>query len=107
MRAANQDVCIVINAEKVVMGRVRAQDIAPGDESTVEQVMESGPSTFRPDVPLAEMVDYMDKRDMPSALITTNDGVLVGVVYRGEAEESLNGLKASRGPKKEEEDDAT
>ena len=89
LRAADQDVCIVINAERVVMGRVRARDIAPGDETSIEQVMESGPSTFRPDVPLAEIVEYMDKRDMQSALITTNDGILVGVVHRDEAEEAL------------------
>jgi CBS domain-containing protein len=47
--------------------------------------MEAGPSTFRPSVALAEMLAYMEKRDMDSALVTTNFGILVGLFHREDA----------------------
>lgn len=91
MRLENQEVAIVVHGKNVVMGRVRIDQLDSNDEGPVELVMESGPSTFRPNVPLAEMLEYMDQRDMESALITTNHGVLVGILHRSDAEKLLGG----------------
>jgi Mg/Co/Ni transporter MgtE len=78
--ARNGDVFIVVNDEGVVLGRLRGDALDGDPEASVEQVMESGPVTFRPSVPLEEMADYMQEHGMDSALITTTEGRLVGIL---------------------------
>ncbi len=80
MQIEDDEVCIVINSDGIVLGRLWRKDLSAADEFTIEEVMESGPSTFRPSVTLEEMAEYMRKHSMDSALITTNDGVLVGTL---------------------------
>jgi predicted transcriptional regulator len=46
--------------------------------------MEPGPSTFRPHVPVAEMSEYFAEHDLASAPITTSEGVLIGLLERGQ-----------------------
>ena len=91
---SDADQCVVINKENVVLGRLRRGAIDSNLEATVEAVMESGPSTFRPSVPLEEMAEYMTKRAMADALITTSDGVLLGVLYRKDIEQAPEGKRA-------------
>ena len=60
---------------------------------TAEQAMESGPITFRPHVRRDEMVTFLKKKNLDSALITTSDGKLVGQsrrkdLARGKAKEN-------------------
>jgi hypothetical protein len=43
--------------------------------------MEPGPSTFRANVSLDEMHEYMARRDMEYAIITDPDGVYLGVLW--------------------------
>jgi CBS domain-containing protein len=44
--------------------------------------MEPGPSTVRADMDPAELRERLEKRDLHSAVVTTPDGVLIGVVLR-------------------------
>jgi CBS domain-containing protein len=44
--------------------------------------MRPGPSTYRPNVPVEELVEIMIDKDVPSSPITTNDGRLVGLLLR-------------------------
>jgi len=78
--ARNGDVFIVVNDEGVVLGRLRGDALDGDPEASVEQVMESTPVTFRPSVPLEEMADYLQEHGMDSALITTAEGRLVGIL---------------------------
>jgi len=48
--------------------------------------MRSGPSTFRPNVTVEEMVRFMGERDISTALVTTSEGRLVGLFRRSDAE---------------------
>jgi CBS domain-containing protein len=63
------------------MGLLDADRVRDRTGTVASEVMTPGPSTFRPDVPLEEMLDYMTKRDVEYALVTTPDGVYLGVVY--------------------------
>jgi hypothetical protein len=45
----------------------------------VEQVIQSGPVTFRPDVGVGNLPQYVKTR-RPHALVTTSDGVLIGLL---------------------------
>jgi CBS domain-containing protein len=41
--------------------------------------MHSSPQTFRPDVPLDEPVEYMERRRFAETLVTTPEGRLLGI----------------------------
>jgi CBS domain-containing protein len=76
------DVCVVVNEQRVVLGILRQRELEADAESRAEDIMELGPSTFRPNVPTAELREYFQKHTLPSAPITTPDGVLVGLLRR-------------------------
>jgi hypothetical protein len=80
-------VALVTTASGTVLGRLRmsAIELAAGEE-TAGSIMEPGPSTVRPDVRAAELAERLDKRDLTSAIVTTPDGRLLGVVRRDELE---------------------
>jgi Mg/Co/Ni transporter MgtE len=84
-RSAGWDVCVVVNDERAVLGLLRAEQLEGDPETTVEEAMRPGPSTFRPHVPIVEMARYLIEHDLSTVPITTGDGVLVGVLRRDDA----------------------
>jgi CBS domain-containing protein len=90
-RQAGWDSCIVVNAQRVVVGRLRGDALDAAGEATVEQVMEEGPTTIRASEELAGLVERMRNRSVPSIVVTDPDGRLLGVVYRVDAEQALAG----------------
>jgi CBS domain-containing protein len=86
VRAAGWDGCVVVNEQRVVLGLLHGQALDGSPQQLVEEVMEPGPSTFRPDVTFEEMTAYMQQRQLDSVLITTADGKLVGILQRTAAE---------------------
>jgi rhodanese-related sulfurtransferase/CBS domain-containing protein len=81
--------CIVTSSENVVLGRLSKRALGGESEVSVESVMDPGPSTIRPSVPLDELVKRLSKADRKRALVTTNEGILVGVVRLEDAERRL------------------
>ena len=69
-----------------MLGLLREKDISLGSGATVERVMRSGPTTFRPDVPVGKLAKRMRERGAHTVLVTTSDGRLVGLLYRDDAE---------------------
>ena len=53
VKAAGTNVCIVINDDRIVLGRIRGRGLRGDPDSTAEQAMRPGPSTIRPDTELA------------------------------------------------------
>jgi CBS domain-containing protein len=95
VRLAGWDVCLVVNEERIVLGILRGEALADeGGGATAEDAMRAGPSTFRPNVPIAEMAGYMARHDMENVPITTSDGRLVGVLLREDAERAAHELHA-------------
>jgi rhodanese-related sulfurtransferase/CBS domain-containing protein len=86
VRASGLDGCVVVNEERVVLGLLRRRALDGDPQQLVEEVMEPGPSTFRPDVALDEMTAYLRQRQLGSVLVTTADGRLVGILQRTAAE---------------------
>lgn len=82
IRASGWDCGVVVNEEHVVLGFLRDEVLDGTPEASVEEVMEPGPSTFRPDVSPEELGTYMQQRDIDSVLITTADGKLMGLLQR-------------------------
>lgn len=89
LRESGHSVCVVTNDEGVVLGRLRLPTLEAHPEASVEEVMESGPTTTRPDDPLEALTDRLRNAGARSILVTTPEGKLVGVLYRKDAERFL------------------
>ncbi len=76
------DVAVVVNAERVVFGLLRAKELAGDAERLISDAMRPGPSTFRPYVLADEMAHTMVDHKLESSPITTSDGRLVGLLLQ-------------------------
>ncbi len=90
------DTCLVVDRERVVVGRLGRRALAREDDVAVEEAMSEGPRTFRPDVRLGALVGWMRKRNLTSAVVTTSGGRLVGIVRLAEAEARLASERRDR-----------
>jgi predicted transcriptional regulator len=76
------------------MGLLRAEQLGREEDLTAESAMRPGPSTFRPNVAIAEMAEFMSKRDVPNTPVTTSAGELIGLLVREDAERSAHERQA-------------
>ncbi len=83
---ADQNVCIVVNADGVVLGRLRGDRLQGDTGAAIESVMEDGPTTIRADASLREIAERMRNRRVGSILVTDPEGRLLGILYREDAE---------------------
>ena len=91
-RLNNDDhgICVVVNEARIVLGVLRKKALSADASATAEQVMQSGPSTFRPNVTLEEMLKFMRDRDLKGhSLITPPDGRLLGIIARDDMEATV------------------
>lgn len=86
VRASGWETCIVLNLERIVLGRLGRRAIRSDEPTTIEAAMSEGPSTVRPSQPLQDLVKRMVRSNQRTALVTTSEGRLVGLVKREEAE---------------------
>ncbi len=93
LRAAGETSCIVVNDQRVVVGRVRSASLEGDAEQTVEAVMEAGPTTVRPSEPLDALIGRMQQRKVQGIVVSTAAGVLVGVLHREAGERRLSERK--------------
>ncbi len=85
----------VVSEEGVLLGRLRKAALGGDPDARAESVMEGGPSTVRADTSLEKLVDRLAKRDLKTAVVTTPEGKLMGVVRRSDAEGKLSGANAA------------
>ena len=84
--------CVVLNDHDIVLGRMRKKDLRGADDTTVERVMEPGPTTVRASEPAPGLLERMRNKRVPAVIVTTNKGRLMGTV----TQEALGGLLSSR-----------
>lgn len=89
VRAAGKDVCIVVNDHHVVLGRVRGRVLSGDPNAIIEDVMQSGPSTIRPNTPLETVVRMLRDGKVKSTLVADPGGRLIGTLYLEDAERKL------------------
>jgi hypothetical protein len=92
VQAAAHEMCIVVNERGIVLGRLRRKTWEGDLDSKVEDVMELGPPTERPDPFLHEVIERL--RKIGSLLITwyggeEDGGRLVGVLFREDVDRVL------------------
>jgi CBS domain-containing protein len=71
LRTTGWDTCLLLNDERVVLGRLHARALDAAAETPVEDVMEAGPTTFRPDVRLTAVLDRMREKTVEDVVVTT------------------------------------
>ena len=73
---------LVLADDRTVLGRLRRSALADPGEASVEELMEPGPSTVRPHADLQPLVERLRERGLRTAVVTTPEGTLLGVVHR-------------------------
>ena len=84
--AAGWDTAIVVNDERVVLGRLGRKALASGEDVPVRDAMSPGPSTVRPSIGTDALLERMRERNLKTFVITTPDGRLVGLVRKEDIE---------------------
>jgi rhodanese-related sulfurtransferase len=79
----------LVLADRVVLGRVRRSRLAHvPDDARAEQAMEPGPSTTRPHTDPHELASQLQRSGANTAILTTPEGELIGLVRRADLPES-------------------
>jgi CBS-domain-containing membrane protein len=78
---------LVTSSTGVLLGRVRASALDVEADTSVEQVMDNGPSTIRPDTPADQLAQRLHDRDLKTAIIATPEGELIGIARRADLEQ--------------------
>lgn len=87
--------CVVINDRRIVLGLLRSDAIQADGAKTAEEVMLSGPVTFRPNASLEDADRYLTDHKLRQALVTTSDGELIGLAGAEDIHRRLAEPKAS------------
>jgi hypothetical protein len=72
----------VLNEQRVVLGRLRPEDLDRHPEAVAEEIMVPGPRTIRGAREAGEMGRWLDERRVPGVLVTSAEGELIGYVRR-------------------------
>ena len=76
------DVAVVLGAGDVVLGVLRRETLGLAPSTPVAEVLQPGPSTFRPSMTIAELVDYFRSSDERRAIVSTAGGRWIGLIRR-------------------------
>jgi rhodanese-related sulfurtransferase len=75
----------LVLVDRVVLGRVRRSRLDDAaEDASAELLMDSGPSTTRPDTDPGELASSLQRGDARTAILTTPEGELLGLVRRSD-----------------------
>jgi len=75
---------LVLDEREVLLGRLRRLTLAGDGGATAEETMEAGPSTIRADTSVEKLRERLEGGGLNIAVVTTPDGVLMGIVCRAD-----------------------
>jgi CBS domain-containing protein len=84
LEASRYGFALVVTEDETILGRVRRSELGDDGTATAESVMSPGPSTVRPDTEIGELRERLEKRGLKTAIVSTPEGRLMGVVHRDE-----------------------
>jgi CBS domain-containing protein len=78
------EVVVVVGADDIVVGLVRAEAVGVAETLRVESVMQTAPPTVRPSISIRELAKSMDHDGQQHVLVTTLGGKLIGLARRSD-----------------------
>jgi Mg/Co/Ni transporter MgtE len=81
---------LVVSEGGVLLGRLRRAALEGDPQRIAEEAMEPGPSTVRPDRVPSDLAERLRSRDLRTTVVTTPEGVLIGIVLREDLEQSTS-----------------
>jgi CBS domain-containing protein len=90
VEASRYRFALVVSEGGVLLGRLRRAALEGDPQRTAEEAMEPGPSTVRPDSAPSKLAERLRSRDLRTAVVTTPEGILIGVVRREDLEQSAS-----------------
>jgi hypothetical protein len=78
---------LVVSADGILLGRLR-RSARGAAGATAEALMEPGPSTVRADTLARDLAARLAERDFKTAIVSTPEGRLIGVVLRTDLEDA-------------------
>lgn len=82
---------LVVDCDGIVVGRLRDDAWAASPDTSVVEVMESGPTTVRPDGSLPDLHRRMKKRGTRLVIVSDPQGRLIGIVLIDDARRLSSG----------------
>jgi hypothetical protein len=96
IRASGWDEALVVDCDGIVVGRLRGTAWDADEHRTADAVMESGPTTVRPDGSLHSLLGRMDRRGTRLVVVSDPQGHLIGVVLADDASRLVSGEPPER-----------
>ena len=82
------DIAVVVTPGGVVLGILDPKTLVVSSTARVEEVMRPGPATYRPDVPVQELLEKLAPKHVRRALVATPEGRLQGVFFTDDVPEA-------------------
>ena len=79
---SDSEVAVVLGPDDVVLGILRRETLGLPATTPVADVLQPGPSTFRPSMTIAELVEYFRSSDEARAIVSTAGGRWLGLIRR-------------------------
>jgi rhodanese-related sulfurtransferase/CBS domain-containing protein len=83
------NLCVVVDDDQLVQGVVRRDALDGPPHTSVEQVMQFGPTTVRPSEDVDALAERMRQAHVGAVLVTRSDGRLLGLLVRADAEQAI------------------
>src|SRR5262245_57220336 len=93
VRASGWDMCVVVNGRRVPLGALSLEAMARDTNAAAEELMEPGPATIRPSWTFEEASEYLKRQKQDRVLVTTSEGILIGVYFQAEAERHMDNFR--------------
>jgi Mg/Co/Ni transporter MgtE len=77
---AQTRIYVVVNDRNIVLGVIQGKAWDANHQARVVDVMQPGPRTLRPDLEPKDAQKILRQYDASSAIVTTSDGELIGIV---------------------------
>jgi Mg/Co/Ni transporter MgtE len=85
--------CVVVNDRRVPLGALSLDAMVTDPNAAAEELMEPGPTTIRPSWTFEEASEHLKRQNQDRVLITTSEGILIGVYFQADAERRMDNFR--------------
>jgi len=86
--------CVVVNGRRVPLGALSLKAMVTDPNAAAEQLMDPGPATIRPSWTFEEASEYLTRQNQDRVLVTTSEGLLIGVYFQADAERRMENFRS-------------